>query len=150
MPSDSDVSVSKIGSCWNLFLPIDPVPASRPRFTRSGRIYFGKRYTQFRKEAEALFQLCELPPCFPLNGMVIVTARFIVRPPKKTKRLHPRGDVDNYFKTLDVVNEIVWWDDDQIIWASMSKEFGDSPGIELEVTEVDHLPSPRAMSKLWK
>lgn len=134
---------------WSIFIPLDPVPASRPRFTRSGRVYFGKRYTAFRKEADALFKLTEFPIEFPLSGPLAVSAKFIVTPPKTTKRCSPRGDVDNYFKTLDVLNQIVWWDDDQLVWACMSKSFGDRAGIELEVMEIDGVPKARALPQMF-
>lgn len=134
---------------WTLFMPLDPVPASRPRFARSGRVYYGKRYTTFRKEADALFKLTEFPIEFPLSGPLAVSSKFIVKPPKKTKRYSPRGDVDNYFKTLDVLNGIVWWDDDQLVWACMGKAFGDDPGIELEVMEIDDVPKARALSQMF-
>jgi Holliday junction resolvase RusA-like endonuclease len=122
-----------------MFIPIDPVPASRPRFTRSGHVFYGKNYTEFRKQAAVLFQATVLPPEFPLRQPMAVTTAFIVRKPKTSKLLAPRGDVDNYFKTLDVLNEVVWKDDVQLLWASMSKSFGETPGIELEVTEIGGL-----------
>lgn len=84
-----------------------------------------------------------------MSGPLVVSSKFIVAPPKKTNRISPRGDVDNYFKTLDVLNRFVWWDDDQIVWASMSKEFGDRPGIEVEVIQVDGIPKARALPKLF-
>ena len=89
-----------------------------------------------------------LPPDFPLCGSLAVTTRFIVVPPKTTKRASPRGDVDNYFKTLDVLNDVIWKDDDQLVWADMSKEFGSQPGIEMEVIEVDGIPKTRGLSQM--
>ena len=112
-------------------------------------MFYGKRYTAFRRQAAALFEASKFPVEFPLCGSLAVAAKFIVVPPKTTKRSSPRGDVDNYFKTLDVLNEIVWKDDDQLVWASMSKEFGDEPGIEVEVIEVDGFPQARGLSKVF-
>ena len=49
-----------------LTLPLTPVPASRPRVTRWGT-YYGKRYTQWREEAENLVEVLDQPlvgsPC---------------------------------------------------------------------------------------
>ena len=151
MSSISEATFSKHRGSprWSILIPIDPVPASRPRFARSGRVYYGKRYTAFRREAEAIFNLTEWPVEFPLNGPLVVSSKFIVPPPKKTKRYSPRGDVDNYFKTLDVLNEIVWWDDDQLVWACMSKEYGEQARIELEVMQVDGIPKARALSQMF-
>jgi Holliday junction resolvase RusA-like endonuclease len=127
---------------------VDPVPASRPRFARSGRVYYGKKYTALRRQASSLIQCAEFPVEFPLSGPLAVTSKFIVAAPKKTKRISPRGDVDNYFKTLDFFNEVVWWDDDQLVWASMTKTYGDRPGIELEVKEIDRIPETRTLSEM--
>lgn len=69
----------------------------------------------------------------------MVSATFVIPRPKTTKREYPRGDVDNYFKTLDVFNEVLWKDDDQILWGSMGKVFGDVPKIQLEITEIERL-----------
>ncbi len=96
-----------------------------------------------------MFTTSAFPIEFPLSGPLVVSSKFVVAPPKKTKRISPRGDVDNYFKTLDVLNGFVWWDDDQIVWASMSKEFGERTGIEVEVMQVDGIPKARALSKLF-
>lgn len=93
-----------------------------------------------------LFGWAVLPPEFPLCGQLAVTTRFIVAKPKTSKLSAPRGDVDNYFKTLDVLNEVVWKDDVQLLWASMSKEFGEKPRIEMEVTEIGGLEVLKARS----
>ena len=86
---------------------------------------------------------------FPLSGPLAVASRFTVASTKKPKRLSPRGDVDNYFKSLDFLKEVVWWDDDQLVWASMIKAYGDRPGIELEVMEVERIPETRTLSEMW-
>ena len=147
----SEIDVPTWDKAWKIFIPIDPVPASRPRMARkSGRVYYGKRYNEFRKVAGSLLAATETPVEFPLQGPIAVSAEFTIAHPKKTKRLAPRGDVDNYFKTLDVLNEVIWWDDDQILWASMSKRYGERTGILLEVKQIDSIPETRELSELWK
>ena len=131
---------------WTIFFPILPVPASRPRVTR-WTVYYGKRYTEFRKTAETLLQAVEWPRVFPLGGLLAVSVTFSVPHPKKTKRVAPRGDVDNYFKTLDSLNKYVWMDDDQIVWTLTVKEYGD-PGIHLEIKEIDGIPKTRALPEV--
>jgi Holliday junction resolvase RusA-like endonuclease len=146
--SDSIVTV-EIGDSpkhWRIFIPILPVPASRPRVTRWGT-YYGKRYTEFRTIAKKLLQAVEWPCDFPLRGLLSVSVTFTVPRPKTTKRQSPRGDVDNYFKTLDSLNEVVWKDDDQIVWAIMAKEYGE-PGIRLEIKEIDRIPKTRALPEM--
>ena len=134
---------------WSIFIPIVPVPASRPRFSRTGRCYYGKRYTAFRRTADELFVNAKLPRSFPLEGSLAVSASFHIVKPRTSKRATPIGDVDNYFKTLDVLNGVVWGDDDQLVWASMAKEFSEEAGITLEVARVERVPKTRALSKMW-
>ena len=128
-----------VPGCWTIDVPVVPVPASRPRVTRYGRAYYGKRYTQFRKDCTKIIEDSQLTSTFPLTGPLVVSATFVIPRPKTTKREYPRGDVDNYFKTLDVFNEVLWKDDDQILWGSMGKVFGDVPKIQLEITEIERL-----------
>ena len=133
VPSTSEVSISREGDLWRLWIDIVPVPASRPRFSRWGGPYYGKRYTAFREQIAVLLERTELPVEFPLLGELEVSVIFVVEKPKTSKRTNPRGDIDNYFKTLDVLNDVVWKDDDQLVTARMRKEFGETPGISLEV-----------------
>tara|TARA_R110002096_G_scaffold147398_7_gene307220 strand:- start:14 stop:277 length:264 start_codon:yes stop_codon:yes gene_type:complete len=84
-----------------------------------------------------------------LEGSLAVSASFHIVKPRTSKRATPIGDVDNYFKTLDALNGIVWEDDDQLVWASMSKEFAEESGIVLEVARVERVPKTRALSKMW-
>ena len=118
-----------------LSFPLEPVPASRPRVTRYG-CYFGKRYTSFRKQAESV-----VPEVFtgqPLTGTLEVIVTFFCKRPKTTKREEPRGDVDNYLKTLDILNGVVWEDDDQIKRITGTKRWEDEhgPRIELYVSKA--------------
>ena len=80
-----------------------------------------------------ILEQLELPVEFPLRGELEASVVFTVQKPRTSKRTNPRGDVDNYFKTLDVLNGIIWEDDDQLVAASMRKRFGELPGISLEV-----------------
>ncbi len=116
-------------------LPVKPVPASRPRVTRRGHVYYGKNYTRFRTESEEFLSGIELSELLPFSGPLHLDVTFFCPRPKKTKKVAPRGDIDNYLKTLDVLNRILWFDDDQIISVLARKEYGDEPRIELEVTE---------------
>lgn len=112
-------------------------------------MYYGKNYTKFREKASVLLDAWTLPRGLPLEGLLGVSTRFVVRPPKTTKRSSPRGDVDNYFKTLDFLNGHVWVDDDQLIWASMTKEYGECPGIHIQVQQIERVPETRTLSQMW-
>ena len=149
MDTNSEVTVERFGDSpiWKIFIPVEPVPASRPRVTRWG-VYYGKRYSNFRKVADMSLQAVEWSSVFPLVGTLAVSVTFIAPRPKTTKRLHPRGDIDNYFKSLDVLNKVVWEDDDQIVWTCAVKEYGTNPGIRLEIKEIDGIPKTRALPEV--
>tara|TARA_R100001591_G_scaffold29485_2_gene40477 strand:+ start:804 stop:1160 length:357 start_codon:yes stop_codon:yes gene_type:complete len=111
---------------------VEPVPASRPRVTKWGT-YYGKRYTQFRKDAKAALDAMELGE--PFAGRISVHLEFWCKRPKTTKRETPRGDIDNYIKAiLDSCNAVVWDDDDQITKCSAKKMFEDEHGPRIIIT----------------
>jgi Holliday junction resolvase RusA-like endonuclease len=139
-----------------LSVPLVPVPASRPRFSRFGRPYYGKNYTAFRKEASRYLEselfkdaLEQSGIRFPLLGGLRLTATYIVEKPRTSKREWPIGDVDNYLKTLDVFNEILWNDDDQITVMEGRKVWG-KPQIHLaiEYDEEKQVRPTRAVPKV--
>ena len=102
-------------------LEVNPVPASRPRVTRWGA-YYGKNYTAWRKEAEKLIEESKTQTDKPLA----VTVEHFVHRPKTTKRVSPRGDIDNYLKApLDAITSHGkhWKDDDQIVAELSIKRF---------------------------
>lgn len=94
-----------------LQLPVNPVPCSRPRFSRqSGAVYHAKPYMDYRKTLEA--QLRERWEEDPILVPVVVTIVCWVKAPLKSKLPHPKPDVDNYAKgVLDAMNGIVLQDD---------------------------------------
>lgn len=99
----------------------NPVPASRPRVSKWG-VYYGKRYTAWRKEAEK--QLKEVKDI--TDEPLIVVVEHYVKKPKTTKRLYPQGDVDNYLKPpLDAIttHSKHWEDDDQVVAAFTFKTY---------------------------
>jgi len=139
-----------------LIVPILPVPASRPRFSRFGKPYYGKNYTAFRKEAAKYLgsesfvdAIDRFVIRLPLLGSLRLTAVYSVPKPKTSKRNWPVGDVDNYLKTLDVFNGILWQDDDQITVMEGRKEWG-LPQIKLtvEYDEEQQIRQARAVPKV--
>ncbi len=124
---------------FNFVLPVCPVPASRPRVTRRGHVYYGKNYTQFRKDAKEYIDNYKFNEHLPVFGLISLKVVFFCPKPKTSKRHTPRGDIDNYQKTLDVFNDVLWIDDDQIIHVDARKVYSDTPRIELEVTEIGEL-----------
>ena len=132
----------KITSISKIVVPVEPVPASRPRVSKWGT-YYGKRYTKFRKDAKIALEAMDLDE--PLSGQLSVHLEFYCKRPKTTKRDTPRGDVDNYMKgILDSANGILWLDDEQIVKCSGKKVYEDEHGPRIIIT----IFAPRAMSEL--
>lgn len=110
------------------FLPVNPVPASRPRVSKWGT-YYGKTYNAWRKDAaKALKEYREF--CDKTEGRLYVVVECVVLKPKTSKREYPRGDVDNYAKApLDAITSHtdIWNDDDQIVALLVTKQFTTEP-----------------------
>lgn len=108
----------------SFFIPVNPVPASRPKVSKWGT-YYGKNYTRWRKEVEQfLNDYLNDHPTHDRELFVIVEN--FVEPAKTTKRSFPRGDVDNFAKgPLDSITKHteIWEDDDLIVTLLVTKQF---------------------------
>ena len=132
----------------------EPVAQGRPRFTTvhgSPRAVDPKKSKDFkylmRLAADtAMTEKGLVPTEKPLS----VTMKVTKLPPKswskkKLKRLEDGGiipiivkpDMDNYVKTLDGLNGIVWADDNQIWDMHARKFYALSAGMEIEVRETE-------------
>ena len=124
----------------SLFIPVNPVPASRPRVTRWGT-YFTKNYEDFRN-ASFLF-LDRIKKKFPqTDSQYKVEIEFICRRPKNPANVYPRGDTDNYLKgPLDSFTKVgmFWHDDVQVIHLTGSKRYAlpnEDFGMRVTITEL--------------
>jgi Holliday junction resolvase RusA-like endonuclease len=124
----------------NLFIPVKPVPASRPRVTRWGT-YFTKTYTDFRNECYLFLK--PLAKKYPANdSMYSVSVDFIMRKPKCPSNYYPVSDVDNLAKgILDalVKCELFFIDDIQIIELKVRKRYqkeNETFGMRITITEL--------------
>lgn len=122
---NQECHIKKTIDGFDVWFPVDPVPASRPIVTRQGFVFYGKRYTLFRKQSKVVLGKTDFPKGLPLVGCLRVILTFFVLKPRTSKRSWPVGDLDNYLKTLDVFNEILWVDDDQICEFIADKKFTD-------------------------
>ena len=127
-------------------LPELPIAKGRPRFGK-GRVWTPKRTSAFEKSLgwQAKTAMKGKPP---LQGplMVSMDAHFPI--PKSwskrdraaaligTIRPKSRPDLDNCFKCLDALNNIVWLDDAQIVDAEIHKFYSVKPLLHIEVTEL--------------
>lgn len=121
----------------HLSVPLQPVPASRPRVSKWGTHYL-KTYAKWKKQAT--LYLPDHDPVFPTEPLVVLANHFIQR--ARTSRLSwPRGDVDNYLKaTLDAITkaEAIWSDDDQVLAVLSTKQFvQEAPRTEIIVVEFN-------------
>ena len=126
------------------FLPVVPMPTPRPRFVCRGRFaqaYSPKAYKDWQEEAARA--LAALPgPIAPFMGPVRVTVAALIPAPKKTTRVCPGGDVDNYAKgILDAVTKDgrFWRGADQVVSLATTKLWttpGVRPGYHLTISKA--------------
>lgn len=124
----------------NLFIPVKPVPASRPRVGRFGT-YFSKNYEDFRNECFTF--LSKIKKNHPqTESKFIVEIEFICRKPSKPANEYPIGDVDNFLKgPLDALTKVgmFWKDDVQVIDLRGTKRYQETDeafGMHLKITEI--------------
>lgn len=120
---------------YRINIPLSPVPAARPRVTRSGRVYYPKTYSSWKSAAAKLLPACLFDAGLfrKLVGPLLVSLVCRVTRPKTTKLEHPKPDVDNYAKAvLDACNGLAWVDDEQVIGLVVVKEWAE-PGAEGEI-----------------
>ena len=124
-------------------VPIDPVPASRPRVTRWSTFY-SKKYTQFKKDM-AIWVITQ--PKHLLSHHVVLSATFYIKIPtsmSKKKKIALEGqycdkniDIDNLLKALfDGINGHIIEDDRFIVKIKdTEKIWSSNPRIEFLVYE---------------
>lgn len=114
---------------YEIRLPVNPVPAARPRVARkSGKVYYPKTYSAFKAAAsrEAAGACFTAKLLRKLVGPLLVSVVCRVARPKTTILEFPKPDVDNYGKAvLDALNGHAWVDDTQIVGLVVTKEWAD-------------------------
>jgi len=124
------------------FIPVKPVPASRPRVGRFGA-YYAKGYTEFRQEAYAFLKT--IAKDYPIKDKVgfEIYSEIICYKPKKPANEYPRGDIDNFEKAIyDSITyaKMVWKDDIQIVKNHSTKRYqrdGEDYGIRIIIYNVE-------------
>lgn len=125
----------------SLVIPLEPVPASRPRAVAGRPAYYLTKYADWKKAAaKALSELPELPSFE--EAPVEVWLEFVCARPKKPARPYPRGDCDNYAKAaLDALTDAgLWVDDVQVVCVHSRKRYaepGEQPGTRVRVLALD-------------
>lgn len=136
MTSDSlDMMYAESDDVRVFHLPIEPCPASRPRWSKFG-VYYSKNYTKFRQLSKKFAD--DWSHQEKLDGPVAVLIECVCTRPKSGRKLWPRGDVDNHAKgPMDSMTQSklgsFWVDDDQVVWLTCTKRYCE-PGEDPHVT----------------
>ena len=137
MQTSSRIVGAATGAVFSILVECTPSPSSRPRVAKFGT-YYAKTYQQFL--AACRKQMAAGKPSAPLEGDLWVFLDVAVARPKKTVRVRPVGDVDNYAKgPLDGAKGFLWGDDDQVMLLTVQKRWAapdEPPGVFLEVGRV--------------
>jgi len=121
------------------FVPIEPMPAPRPRFSRNGHAYTEPKYAAF-KEGMAEWITSNVSRIDYTTAPVSVTLEFVRTRPRTSKLAYPAGDLDNYAKgCLDAAtqSQVVWLDDKQVIALTLSKKWGTPAGVRFDIRALD-------------
>lgn len=126
-------------------VPGNPVPQSRPRFTRQGHAYEDKKVKAY-KESVRMVAASRMRGMPPIGGPVTVSLTFFLPIPKSWSREKradaeqgralptKKPDVDNLAKAvLDACNGIIYADDSQIIHMTVQKWYGEDPCVIVEI-----------------
>lgn len=125
----------------SVFVACTPVPAARPRVTKTGHAYLPQPYAGFAGELQR--KLAETHAGPPLDGPLVVGVEIVKARPKTTKLHAPLGDVDNHAKgPLDAATKTgrFWRDDVQIEHLFATKRWaepGEEPGVRLLVHTME-------------
>lgn len=129
-----------------------PIAKARPRFARAGK--YVKTYNAQESE-EGKFLLLAIEQINKVHkGPIELYMTFFMPRPKshygtgknegKLKKSAPlyhtsKPDIDNLIKfPLDVLNEVAWEDDRQIIYIQAVKRYSDNPKTQILIKEVEN------------
>lgn len=117
-------------------IPLAPVPWQRVKRGKYGQAYVPPKTRAFELALATLVQ--RATTVRKLAGPLSLVLKFYLAKPKKPKFHLPavRPDIDNFIKTIDALNGILWTDDAQICKLYSEKLYGNPPRIELELREI--------------
>ena len=125
----------------NIFYPIKPKPAPRPRVT-SRVTYNAKDYTAWKN---GLKLIAKTKFKKPLDGAVAIKVDFFYQIPKswsKKKKADAkwhtsRPDIDNLLKSvLDSLNSVAFIDDSQVCQIESRKQYAEFDGVKIEIYDI--------------
>lgn len=122
-----------------------PVAKGRPRFAKAtGHTYTPEKTRNFEAALKYAAEqaMGDRPPLQgPISLEIDVKLPIAQSWPKKQQAAARSGalrptkkpDFDNYAKTVDALNMVVWLDDGQVVEASVRKTYSDKPGMWVRV-----------------
>lgn len=116
---------------------IEPLPMSRPRFSRFGGVFYPKEIVAYKKKITAVAeQFMQTNNLEPMTGELKATIN-LYRKYKTVSRRY--GDCDNHAKAiLDALNGVCYVDDCQIVSCTVNKFTDkDRPRIEIDISECN-------------
>lgn len=125
----------------------EPKGKGRPRFTRAGIAYTPAKTRSYEGMLRLAAQV-EMRSRPPLEGPLLLYVQAYVPIPgswsSKRQRLAAAGsilpttrpDFDNYLKTLDALNGVVWRDDAQIVEQRFAKRYSERPRLHIVVSRI--------------
>lgn len=126
-----------------------PVAKGRPRFAKAtGHTYTPEKTRNFEAALKYAAEqaMGDRPPLDgPLAIEIDVKLPIAQSWPKKRQaaalsgELRPtkKPDFDNYAKTVDALNMVVWLDDGQVVSARVEKHYSDKPGMWIRVRPLN-------------
>lgn len=120
-----------------LTLEIAPIPCPRPRIAVRGRFpvaYYPESYKKWKEQAKGLIEKQQVQKRL---GTLEVHITCNIKKPRTSKRYSPKGDVDNYAKSvLDALTAAgVWDDDDQVVSLTVIKRFWATDSIQISIQD---------------
>lgn len=125
-----------------------PAAKGRPRFNKvTGMVYTPAKTASFEAQLKyaAMQVMGDRPPLDgPISLEINVMLPIAQSWPKKRQAAARSGalrptkkpDFDNYAKTVDALNMVVWQDDGQVVEAKVSKHYSDKPGMWIKVSPL--------------
>lgn len=129
-------------------VPGNPVPQSRPRFTKQGRAYDTKACKAYKRKV-AIAAKVAMGTQEPLRGAIVCCIIFYMQIPKSLSKKRRQeligdsvikqvGDIDNLAKiVMDGANGIVYADDAQVATLYAKKVYDEKPRVEVEICEAE-------------
>ena len=114
-----------------------PIQQGSMRHIGHGRMIHNKAVELAAWRAD-IASAAKLAGCKPILDPIAITMRFRVKRPKSVKREYPTvaPDLDKYVRSVnDGLTGVAFADDSQVIQIIASKEYADSPGVDIEISE---------------